>query len=139
MQDVLQGLASWEGHLDPEHSWLTILEEYCVNLNFVKGTSLNYFLTMVNNFFGLSFSILFYLSLPQSILDHFGLSRCISVHIGLFRSILIYLGLSRSILVHLGLFLTISDYLRLCLTISDYLDCPDYLRLSGTIWDVHPY
>ena len=96
-----------------------------------------YFLSISNNFLGLSLSILVYL-VSRSILDYLGLSLSILVYLGLSRTILDYLGLSRSILVYLGPSWSISVYLGLSGTIWDYLGLFgtiwDYLALSGTIW-----
>ena len=50
-----------------------------------EGASFNYFLTILNNFLGLSPSILLYLGLSRSILDYLGLSQCISVYFSLSR------------------------------------------------------
>ena len=96
-----------------------------------------YFLSISNNFLGLSLSILVYL-VSRSILDYLGLSLSILVYLGLSRTILDYLGLSRSILVYLSLSRTVWDHLGLSGTIRDYMGLSGtiwhYLVLSGTIW-----
>ena len=103
-----------------------------------EGTSFNYFkyfLTILNNFIGLPWSILVYLGLFLTILVYLGASRCISVNFGLSLSISAYLGLSWSISVYLCLSLSISVYLSLSRTISGYLSLSwiifDYFWLSG--------
>ena len=77
-----------------------------------KGKTISkYFLTISNNFVGVSRSILLYLSLSQSI----------SVYLGPSWFILDYLGLSWTISDYLGLVWTILDNIGLSRTISDNL------------------
>ena len=52
-----------------------------------------YIWTILNNFLGLSCSILLYLGLYWSIMDYLGLSWCILLYLILSRSISVYLGL----------------------------------------------
>ena len=70
-----------------------------------EGTSLNYlevFLTISNNFFGPSISILLYLGLSWAIWEYLGLSHTISDNLGLSATIRDYLGLSGTIFDYLG-------------------------------------